>query len=192
MSPADEPGGYAHTKPHTQATLQTPDRPAYAGTGTDPRVKPEEDVRSSPQTKLKSQAPMAAPIDALAWDSSLMLIRCYLSMLQMVEAGMMLITMISFFISAYSRGSRGYLFTGIGSLLMFLAGRCCSPPAPGLPPFPRSSSSGRRNLAKLRPVPPRVPLAPAGCVRFGLHEPPGIHLASISLMMFLLSLFLFD
>jgi hypothetical protein len=63
---------------------------------------------------------LGTPIDALAWDSSLMLIRGYPAMLKMVEVGIMLITMISFFISAYSRGSREYLFIGIGSFLMFL------------------------------------------------------------------------
>jgi hypothetical protein len=31
-----------------------------------------------------------------------------------------LITMISFFVSAYSRGTREYVFIGIGSLLVFL------------------------------------------------------------------------
>jgi hypothetical protein len=63
---------------------------------------------------------LGAPIDGLAWDSSLMLIRGYPSMLKMVEVGIMLITMISFFISAYSRGSREYIFIGIGSFLVFL------------------------------------------------------------------------
>jgi hypothetical protein len=62
---------------------------------------------------------LGAPIDGLAWDSSLMMIRGYPSMLKMVEGGIMLITMISFFISAYSRGSREYIFIGIGSFLVF-------------------------------------------------------------------------
>jgi hypothetical protein len=63
---------------------------------------------------------LGAPIDGLAWDSSLMLIRGYPSMLKMVEVGIMLITMISFFISAYSRGSKEYIFIGLGSFLVFL------------------------------------------------------------------------
>jgi hypothetical protein len=63
---------------------------------------------------------LGAPIDGLAWDSSLMLIRGYPSMLKMAEVGIMFITMISFFISAYSRGSREYIFIGIGSFLVFL------------------------------------------------------------------------
>jgi hypothetical protein len=41
-------------------------------------------------------------------------------MLKMVEGGIMLITMISFLISAYSRGSREYIFIGVGSFLVFL------------------------------------------------------------------------
>jgi hypothetical protein len=63
---------------------------------------------------------LGAPIDSLAWDSSLMPIRGYASLLKMVEVGIMLITMISFFISAYSRGSKEYLFIGLGSFLVFL------------------------------------------------------------------------
>jgi hypothetical protein len=62
---------------------------------------------------------LGVPIDGLAWDSSLMMIRGYPSMLRLVEAGIMAITMISFFISAYSRGSREYVFIGIGSFLVF-------------------------------------------------------------------------
>jgi hypothetical protein len=63
---------------------------------------------------------LGAPIDGLAWDSSLMPIRGYASLLKMVEVGIMLITMISFFISAYSRGSKEYIFIGLGSFLVFL------------------------------------------------------------------------
>jgi hypothetical protein len=63
---------------------------------------------------------LGTPIDSLAWDSSLMMLRGYPSMLKMVETGIILITMISFFISAWSRGSREYVFIGIGSFLVFL------------------------------------------------------------------------
>jgi hypothetical protein len=62
---------------------------------------------------------LAAPIDSVAWDSSFMMIRGYPSMLRLVETGIMLITMISFLISAYSRGSKEYIFIGIGSFLAF-------------------------------------------------------------------------
>ena len=63
---------------------------------------------------------LGAPIDGLAWDSSLMMLCGYPSMLKMVETGTMLIAAISFFISAWSRGSREYVFIGIGSFLVFL------------------------------------------------------------------------
>jgi hypothetical protein len=63
---------------------------------------------------------LGVPVDGLAWDSSLMMISGYTSMLKMVEVGIALITAVSFFISAYSRGSREYIFIGIGSLLAFL------------------------------------------------------------------------
>jgi hypothetical protein len=62
---------------------------------------------------------LGVPIDGLVWDSSFMMIRGYPSMLRLVETGIMLITMISFLISAYSRGSREYIFIGIGSFLVF-------------------------------------------------------------------------
>jgi hypothetical protein len=63
---------------------------------------------------------MGVPIDALSWDSSFSMINGYMSMFRMVEAGVLLITMASFFISAYSRGSREYIFIGAGSFLVFL------------------------------------------------------------------------
>jgi hypothetical protein len=63
---------------------------------------------------------LGVPIDGLAWDSSFMMVRGYPSMLRLVERGMMLITMISFLISAYSRGAREYIFIGIGSFLVCL------------------------------------------------------------------------
>jgi hypothetical protein len=63
---------------------------------------------------------LGTPIDGLAWDSSLVMIRGYPSTLQLVEAGTMVITMLSFFISSYSRGSREYIFIGIGAILVFV------------------------------------------------------------------------
>jgi hypothetical protein len=62
---------------------------------------------------------LGVPIDSLTWDSSLMMLYGYTAMLKMMEAGIVLITMLSFFISAYSRGSKEYIFIGIGSLLVF-------------------------------------------------------------------------
>jgi hypothetical protein len=63
---------------------------------------------------------LGVPVDGLAWDSTLMTVHGYASMLKMVEVGIVLITAASFFISAYSRGSKEYIFIGIGSLLAFL------------------------------------------------------------------------
>jgi hypothetical protein len=63
---------------------------------------------------------LSVPIDGLAWDSSLVMLRGSPAMLKMVEAGTMLITTVSFLISAYTRGSREYIFIGLGSFLVFL------------------------------------------------------------------------
>jgi hypothetical protein len=63
---------------------------------------------------------LGVPIDTLSWDSSLNMISGYQSMFGMLETGIILITMVSFFISAYSRGDKEYIPIGIGSLLVFM------------------------------------------------------------------------
>jgi hypothetical protein len=63
---------------------------------------------------------LGVPIDGFSWDSSLSMIYGYSSMFKLVEAGIILITAISFFISAYSRGAGEYVFIGIGSFLVCL------------------------------------------------------------------------
>ncbi|GHV87134.1 hypothetical protein AGMMS50255_4300 [Spirochaetia bacterium] len=63
---------------------------------------------------------LGVPIDILTWDTSYCMITGYTSMFRMVEAGILLITMLSFFISAYSRGSQEYILIGVGSFLVFL------------------------------------------------------------------------
>jgi hypothetical protein len=63
---------------------------------------------------------MGVPIDTLSWDSSLSMISGYTSMFRMVEAGILIITIVSFFISAYSRGSGEYILIGVGSFFVFL------------------------------------------------------------------------
>jgi hypothetical protein len=79
---------------------------------------------------------LGIPIDSLTWDSSLMM-RCgYTSMFKMIEAGIMLITILSFFVSAYSRGSREYIFIGIGSLLVFLGRAVLLPADTWITPLP--------------------------------------------------------
>ena len=62
------------------------------------------------------------PIDSLFWDSSFMLWNGYRSTFSMLETGMLIISMVTFFISAYTRGSISYVYIGIGAFLM-LAGR---------------------------------------------------------------------
>jgi hypothetical protein len=58
------------------------------------------------------------PVDGLSWDSSLMPIFGYSSMFRMVDAGIMVITVISFLIASYSRGTKEYIFIGAGSFLV--------------------------------------------------------------------------
>jgi hypothetical protein len=63
---------------------------------------------------------LGVPIDTQVWDSSLNMINGYTSMFKLVEAGTFLITIISFFIAAWSRSSREFVFIGTGSILAFL------------------------------------------------------------------------
>jgi hypothetical protein len=48
------------------------------------------------------------------------MIHGYASMFRLVEIGIILISTTSFFIAAYVRGTREYIFIGIGSLLVCL------------------------------------------------------------------------
>jgi hypothetical protein len=63
---------------------------------------------------------MGIPIDTETWDSGLNMVIGYTSMFRLIDAGTFLITAISFFIAAWSRGPRGYVFIGAGSVLVFL------------------------------------------------------------------------
>ncbi|MCL2381284.1 MAG: hypothetical protein FWC64_06785 [Treponema sp.] len=65
---------------------------------------------------------MHIPIDGIVWDSALVPWSGYGSMFAVVEAGILAVTVITFFISAYTRGSRAYVHIGLGALLAF-AGR---------------------------------------------------------------------
>lgn len=62
------------------------------------------------------------PIDGLVWDSSFKLLTGYTSLSNMIGAGILAVTMLTFFISAYTRDSRTYITIGIGAFLAF-AGR---------------------------------------------------------------------
>lgn len=63
---------------------------------------------------------IGVPIDTQTWDSSFNMINGYASMFRLVEVGTFLITAFSFFVAAWSRRSREYIFIGAGSVLAFL------------------------------------------------------------------------
>jgi hypothetical protein len=65
---------------------------------------------------------LGIPIDILTWDTSFSMINGYLSLFRMVETVVLLITVVSFFISAWSRGTPEYVGTGAAVFLVF-AGR---------------------------------------------------------------------
>ncbi|MDR2633370.1 MAG: hypothetical protein LBC51_07080 [Treponema sp.] len=76
------------------------------------------------------------PIDGLSWDSSFRMISGYPAMFGILEGGMVLITVVSFFISAYSRGAKEYIFIGIGSLLAILGRNLLLGADTWITPFP--------------------------------------------------------
>ena len=59
------------------------------------------------------------PVDSLVWDSSLRISSGYSTMFNFIEAGVLIITLLTFFISAYTRGTGAYIPIGIGSLLAY-------------------------------------------------------------------------
>jgi hypothetical protein len=63
---------------------------------------------------------IGVPIDTLAWDSGLNMVSGYTSMFLLIEIGTFLFSTGSFFIAAWSRGSREYAYIGAGSVLLFL------------------------------------------------------------------------
>jgi len=65
---------------------------------------------------------LSIPIDILVWDSAFVLLNGYYAMFRIAEAGILLITITTFFVSAYTRSSRNYIIIGIGALLA-LVGR---------------------------------------------------------------------
>ena len=62
------------------------------------------------------------PIDSLSWDSAFVLLSAYRPMFFVIETGIIVITILSFLVSAYTRGSKSYTLIGIGVFLIF-AGR---------------------------------------------------------------------
>jgi hypothetical protein len=81
---------------------------------------------------------LGIPIDILTWDSSFSMINGYLSLFRMTETVVLVITMMSFFISAWSRGTPEYVAIGFGALLVYagrnilLSGDTWISPLPGL------------------------------------------------------------
>jgi hypothetical protein len=63
---------------------------------------------------------LGIPIDGFSWDSSLSMIAGYGSMFALVEIALTLITMLSFVVSAQTRGNREYLLIGAGAFLALL------------------------------------------------------------------------
>jgi len=62
------------------------------------------------------------PMDIFVWDSTFLVWSGYRFMFSVIEAVILAITIASFLVSAFTRGSRSYVFIGIGVLLAF-AGR---------------------------------------------------------------------
>ncbi|MCL2479064.1 MAG: hypothetical protein FWF22_06155 [Treponema sp.] len=81
---------------------------------------------------------MGVPVDGLSWDSTLIMLNDFNTTFIMIQAGIIGITIVSFLISAYTRGSKDYIFIGIGALLAFFGRNILfsadtwASPAPGL------------------------------------------------------------
>ena len=60
------------------------------------------------------------PVDSLIWDSTFVFGMGYNSMLSTVEMGIVLVTIFTFFVSAYIRDSRSYISIGLGIIMAFL------------------------------------------------------------------------
>jgi hypothetical protein len=79
---------------------------------------------------------LMVPVDGLSWDSTLAMLSAYPGMFRSVDLGVFLITCLSFFVSAYSRGSREYILIGTGSVLVFLGRRLLLGADTWITPFP--------------------------------------------------------
>ncbi|MDR0643633.1 MAG: hypothetical protein LBG05_01780 [Treponema sp.] len=60
------------------------------------------------------------PIDGFSWTSSLSMANGYPRLFGMAELGIILITLTTFFIAALSRGSKDYIFVGLGAVAVFI------------------------------------------------------------------------
>ncbi|MCL2140042.1 MAG: hypothetical protein FWH41_11010 [Treponema sp.] len=63
---------------------------------------------------------LGIPVDTQTWDSSFNMIKGYSSMFKMIDIGVFLISTGSFFIAAWQRSNREFLFIGTGTVLVFI------------------------------------------------------------------------
>ncbi|MDR0315416.1 MAG: hypothetical protein LBH97_00785 [Treponema sp.] len=63
---------------------------------------------------------LGVPIDTQTWDSTLNTISGHTSLFRLIEAGTFFITIISFFIAAWSRGTTEYTRIGLGTVLVYV------------------------------------------------------------------------
>jgi hypothetical protein len=63
---------------------------------------------------------MGIPIDGFSWDTNLVMLSGYTITLRLAETGILVISVISFFVAAYTRGSKEYLIVGLGAFLVFV------------------------------------------------------------------------
>jgi hypothetical protein len=61
---------------------------------------------------------LGIPIDGFSWDTNLVMLSGYTVILRAAEMGILVISVISFFVAAYTRGSREYLVVGLGAFLV--------------------------------------------------------------------------
>jgi hypothetical protein len=61
---------------------------------------------------------LGIPIDGLSWDSSLVMILGFSKMFMVVEIAILLITVVSFLVSSYTRGIKEYILVGLGTFLV--------------------------------------------------------------------------
>ncbi|MDR1505525.1 MAG: hypothetical protein LBI67_00310 [Treponema sp.] len=65
---------------------------------------------------------LGIPIDGFSWDTNLVMLSGYTVVLRLAETSILVISVLSFFVAAYTRGSREYLGIGLGAFLV-CAGR---------------------------------------------------------------------
>jgi hypothetical protein len=81
---------------------------------------------------------LGVPTDGLSWDTTLNMYNDFNSTFALVQGGILGITMASFFISAYTRSSKEYIYIGLGAFLIYtgrsilLGGDTWISPLPGL------------------------------------------------------------